>query len=330
MQRRHHTGGSSAQPASPPAAPPAPPPPPTSASCPSLQSGVDLVPESVAAPACPAASPTTLAYADGVDHQLDLFVPSSGAGPFPTVIWIHGGGWKSGSRANAEQARRLVCRGYAVASIDYRLTSTAGNVFPAQIQDVKAAIRFLRANAQSYKLDGNRFAAFGSSAGGHLAALAATSAGAAPLEDLGQGNAGTSSAVQAAVAWYGPSDFAQMDPQLLAQGCSAGSATHGRAGSAESDLVGCTVDDAACAAAVARASPVTYVGANTPPIYLLHGALDCTVPNAQSDLVKAAMDGAGRCAIKRNLLNAGHGGPEWQSAPPQDAVAAFLDAVLGR
>lgn len=320
-------GGGSDAAAPPPAPPPAPAPPPIGAACPSLQSGVDMAAESTAAPVCAeAVSPTTLSYAAGADHQLDLYRPATSLAPLPTVVWIHGGGWQSGSRLQAEQARRLVCKGYAVASIDYRLSGTAK--FPAQIHDVKAAIRFLRANAAAYGLDATRFATFGSSAGGHLASLAATSAGIAALEDLSQGNASTSSAVQAAVAWYGPTDLGRMDAQLLAQGCAPGSASHGQATSAESKFLGCTVNDPGCAATINAANPITYVGAATPPVYLLHGTTDCTVPNAQSDLLKAAIDAAGRCATKRNLVGAGHGGPEWQSAPPQNAAASFLDAVL--
>lgn len=273
-----------------------------------------------------ATSPLTEAYASGADHMLDLYRPTSIAGPFPTVVWIHGGGWQSGSRADVNQALRLVCRGFAVASIDYRLSGSA--IFPAQIHDVKAAIRYLRANAGRLNLSPDRFATFGSSAGGHLAVLAATSAGVSALEDLSLGNPGVSSAVQAAVDWYGPTNFSQMDSQLLAQGCAPGAANHSAATSAESRLVGCTVGDSSCSAAVSAANPITYVGANTPPIMILHGTMDCTVPIGQSDLLKAAMDAAGRCAIRRDLSGAGHGGPEWLTSPPQDAVAEFLENVL--
>ncbi|MBL8551971.1 MAG: alpha/beta hydrolase [Hyphomonadaceae bacterium] len=330
-------GGNSSTPSSPgtgvspppppPISPPPPPPPPATAACPSLQSGVDLFPEANAASACTqGAVPLTESYAAGADHQFDLYRPTNLAGPFATVIWIHGGGWQSGSRANVEQARRLVCRGYAVASIDYRLSDVAP--FPAQIHDVKAAIRYLRANASRLNLDPNRFATFGSSAGGHLSALAATSSGVAAMEDLAMGNPTVSSAVQAGVDWYGPIDFSQMDTQLLAQSCPPGSATHSSAASPESKLVGCTVAEASCAPSVRAANPVTYLGANSPPLLILHGTTDCTVPTAQSDILKRAQDDAGRCAIRRNVVGAGHGGNEWFSAPVQDAVAAFLDNVL--
>src|SRR5688572_25104281 len=122
---------------------------------------------------------------------LDLYMPPAGAGaapqPYPTIIWIHGGAWSGGSRFPAGNAGILMQHGFAVASIDYRLTSQAGLygphpvTFPAQIHDVKGAIRWLRANASTYNLDPIRFGVFGSSAGGHLAALAATSSGVAEL-----------------------------------------------------------------------------------------------------------------------------------------------------
>lgn len=298
------------------------------AACPAGLPSGDLVPGTSTAPSCAdaTATPVTLAYASGSSNLLDLYRPSTGSGPFPTVIWIHGGGWRSGSRQNVEQARRLVCRGYAVASISYRLSTTAP--FPAQIHDVKAAIRFLRANAASYGLDPQRFATFGSSAGGHLAALAATSSGVAELEDLSQGNAGLSSAVQAAINWYGPTDFAQMDSQLLAQGCSPGSASHSQPDSAESQLLGCTVGTAGCVSAVQRASPITYVSASTPPMLILHGSADCVVPAAQSTLLSSAIQGASGCVLQRRVVGAGHGGTQWLSTPVQDTAAAFLDAVF--
>ncbi len=219
-----------------------------------------------------------------------------------------------------------MCRGYAVASIDYRLTTTAP--FPAQIHDVKAAIRYLRANAQQHQLDPQRFATFGSSAGGHLSALATTSGGVADLEDLSLGNPTVSSAVQAGVAWYAPTDLSQMDAQLLAQGCAPGTANHGAPGSPESDLVGCTVSSPASAAAIRRANPITFVGPLTPPLSMLHGSVDCTVPNAQTTLLENAMRAAGRCVSKRNVVGASHGGPEFQSSAVQADVRAFLDAVL--
>jgi acetyl esterase/lipase len=302
----------------------------TRAGPPTLLAQGDITPNGLA-PTCTTNTPITLDYVAGAGpaQKLDLYLPRANAtpsAPYPLVIWIHGGGWILGDKADVGSVKRLVCRGYAVASINYRLSG--GAKFPAQIFDIKTAIRFLRANASGYNLDANRFAAFGSSAGGHLASLAATSGDVPDLEGVGQGNGAVSSRVQAAVAWFGPSDFAQMDAQARAQGCSPGAANHGSSGSPESNLIACTVDDPACATAVERANPAAYVNASAPPMLLMHGSRDCTVPNAQSAIVKQAMDGAGRCAVKRNVLGAGHGGPAWDSVAVQDAVASFLDAVL--
>lgn len=136
-------------------------------------------------------------------QKLDLYLPSNSSTlAHPTIVWIHGGGWIMGNKADIAAVKRLVCKGYAVASINYRLSGTAK--FPAQIADMKAALRFLRVNAVTYKVDATKFASFGSSAVGHLAALAATSGGVADLEDLSLGNATTSSHVPAGVAWSGP------------------------------------------------------------------------------------------------------------------------------
>jgi acetyl esterase/lipase/uncharacterized protein (DUF2141 family) len=290
----------------------------------------DITPGTVAAAECNTPAPLTLTYVNGGTQAqaLDLYLPTSGKPPYPTVIWIHGGAWVVGDKSDVGSAKRLACRGYAVASINYRLSGTAK--FPAQIYDVKAAIRYLRANASTYNLDVSRFASFGSSAGGHLSSLATTSIGVADLEDLAQGNATTPSSLRGAVAWYGPSDFSRMDAQALAQGCGAGAATHGNPDSPESALLGCTVSSPACAAAVARANPATYVNASTPPMLFMHGTQDCVVANGQSSIMKAAMDTVGRPATNRNVIGAGHGGLAWDTPPVQDAVSAFLDIILAR
>jgi acetyl esterase/lipase len=257
----------------------------------------------------------------GRTQLLDLYRPTSGAGPFPTIIWIHGGGWQSGTRANVAQILNLVCQGYAIASIDYRLSGEA--IFPAQIYDVKAAIRFLRANAATYNLARGRFVAAGSSAGGHLAALAGTSGGVAALEDLSLGNSTFSSRVQAVIAWYGPSDLSQMDTQLLAQGCGAGSAHHDDADSGESRFLGCALPscDPATLAAV---NPITHVGRNDPPFMILHGSADCIVPTAQSRLLRDALVTAGHCPQLGTVVGAGHGGAAWTSPEVQATSAEFL------
>lgn len=308
-------------------APPTPPPsvPPTTQGClPALAR--DAIQPDTAAPTCSASdyqSYPDLPYAMNSGAQLlDLHVPRGAASALPVVVWIHGGGWRSGSKSDFAQAQRLLCRGYAVASIGYRLSGEA--TFPAQIHDVKAAIRYVRANAATYGLDPNRIAVFGSSAGGHLASLAGLTDGV--LEDASMGNAATSSRVQAIVDWYGPTRFSEMDAQLAAQGCASGG--HSGGNSPESQLLGCTVGDAACANAVQQADPTRYADRNDPPTFIMHGTRDCTVPAGQSALLDDSLQSADACSIRRAVTGAGHGGVEWMSASVQDAVEQFLDAAL--
>ena len=267
---------------------------------------------------------TDQAYAPGASHLFDLYKPRAATQAPALVVWVHGGGWRSGSKENVNQALRLVCRGYAVASIDYRLSDEA--TLPSQAHDVKAAVRNLRANAAALGIDAERIALFGSSAGGHLVSLAGASDGVAALEDLTLGNATTSSRVQAVVDWYGPTDFTRMDAQARAQGCPVSS--HGAADSAESQVLGCTVSDPACAAAARRANPATYASAGDPPFLIMHGSQDCTVPRAQSTLLFNALRTAGSCAVMRTVNGAAHGGTPWTSAAVQDEVANFLDDAL--
>jgi acetyl esterase/lipase len=315
----------------PPASPPPAPSPPVLASCPAGLEAGDIVASTVAAPVCDSANfdtYTDIAYAAHDSALLDLMIPRNAAAPTPLVIWIHGGGWQSGDKTNRAQAERLVCRGYALASINYRLSDTA--IFPAQIHDVKAAIRFLRANAAVYGLDAARIAVFGSSAGGHLAALAGTSNGAGVLEDLALGNPQVSSRVQAVVDWYGPVRLTDMDSQLLTQGCPAGSAGHGGPNSPESRLLGCIVSSGDCADEAQRADPTQYIDSSDPPQLLLHGSDDCTVPAGQSALLAQSSSAAGSCAVYRRVPGAAHGGAEWVSAEVQNATTEFLDRALAR
>src|SRR5262249_39045436 len=145
-------------------------------------------------------------------QRLDLYVPERADTPLPVIVWIHGGAWMGGSKDGGVPALPFLGKGYAVASVNYRLSQHA--VFPAQIQDCKAAIRWLRANAKTYNLDPERIGVWGASAGGHLVALLGTSGGVEDLEGKG-GNADQSSRVQAVVDFFGPTDFLQMDAHAV-------------------------------------------------------------------------------------------------------------------
>ncbi len=261
-----------------------------------------------------------VAYASGDPAQkLDLYVPD-GAGPFPLVLFVHGGGWQTGDKAPT-QAMRQATRGYVVASINYRLSGTAK--FPAQIYDVKAAIRWLRGNASTHKIDPVHVAAFGPSAGGHLVALLGTSSGVAAMEDLSMGNANQPSNVQAVVDFFGPTDFSKMSGTHLA---TCPPSEHDEPTSGASLLVGCALPS--CPAAVQAANPIAYVTAAAPPFLILHGTADCTVPPNQSELLRDALRNA-KVSVRLDLLNgAEHAGPEFRSPKTNAIVDEFLDARL--
>ncbi len=262
-----------------------------------------------------------LAYTGGAAHGLDLFLPS-GPGPYPLIVYIHGGAWLEGDKNEFVGLWRAeAARGYAVASLDYRLVPSIR--WPGNIQDVKAAVRWLRAHAATYRLDASRFAAWGASAGGHLASVLATSSGVAALEDVSQGNSGQSSAVQALVGWYGPSDFLQMDAQTVSQ-CS--NEYHNDPGSPESQLVNCAIQS--CPDAVARANPITYVDATDPPALLMHGQVDCTVPPGQSQIFHDALRSHG---VRSTLVLLPRVGHNFGDNPPpgvMDQVHTFLDSTF--
>ncbi|MEW6126085.1 MAG: alpha/beta hydrolase [Acidobacteriota bacterium] len=253
---------------------------------------------------------------------LDLYLPASGQGPFPLLVWIHGGGWVGGDKSLGSSSLQVqqTARGYVVASINYRLSHEA--IFPAQIEDCKAAIRWLRANAAQYRIDPNRVGVWGSSAGGHLVALLGTSGNVADLEGAVGGNLQQSSRVQAVVDWYGPTHLRTMASQALP--CSV--IDHDAAISPESLLVGCAIQS--CPDKAERASPTTYVTADDPPFLIMHGTSDCLVPPLQSQELTDLLKAAGVTATLTYLQGAGHGGAEFTSADSQQQIQDFLDQYL--
>ena len=202
-----------------------------------------------------------LAYVEGGHERqkLDLYVPENASGPRPVVIWVHGGGWQNGSKDGCPPLRGgYLERGYAVASIGYRLSQHA--VFPAQIEDCKAAIRWLRAHAMEYGLDPQRFGVWGSSAGGHLVALIGTSGEVKEFE-VGA-NLDQSSRVQAVCDYYGPTDFTVFVT-------TPGYESHATVSSPEAKLIGGAVKDNKDKAA--RVNPITYVDRSDPAFLIVHG-----------------------------------------------------------
>jgi acetyl esterase/lipase len=270
------------------------------------------------------------AFGSDAAQRLDVYLPPTGNGPFRLVIWVHGGGWSAGSKSLGAGAfqRRLLTQGFALASVGYRLSGSAK--FPAQIHDVKAAVRYLRANAARFALDPARFGAWGLSAGGHLVALLGTSSGVAALEGT-LGNLQASSRVQAVVDWFGPTDFLQVDAQLAAAGCQpAGVIVRGLANSPESQLLGAPIGQVP--ALVAQANPITWVSPDDPPFMIQHGTADCTVPYGQSVILNAALTGPGGTGAANVAFTlftgAGHGGSPFTDTGNVDQVIAFFDRTL--
>ena len=242
-------------------------------------------------------------------QKLDLYVPDKGES-LPLIIWVHGGAWRGGSKEHYTPMEYLKA-GYAGASINYRLSQHA--TFPAQIEDVKAAVRWLRANAETYRLDPNRFAVWGSSAGGHLVAMLGT-AGDVDTFEVGE-NLEVSSKVQAVVDYFGPTDFLQMDAQRLPDGL-----VHDAPDSPESQLVGGPIQEHKDR--VAKANPITYVSKDDPPFLIIHGDQDKLVPYQQSVLLNKALEEVGVPVTFYKVEGGGHG---WFRDPKVPALTkAFL------
>lgn len=296
----------------------------------------------------PAPSDPDLVYATvgGQPLRLNLYrVTPTPARPTPLVLWIHGGGWQSGSRAQMPSfALPLLQAGVALATLDYRLTSQAGQfgaepvTFPAQIHDVKGAIRWLRANAATYRLDPRRFGLWGSSAGGHLAALAATSGDEPALEGAVGGNGGVSSRVQVAADYFGPTDILNMMPDVTTP--PGVSTDHDAATSPESKLIGFDQPgqgigvlranqlNAAAPfpffmALITDANPISWVDAGDPPLFIEHGDADRVVPLRQSTRLRDA-------ALAVELEVEFHIAPGVAHVAPGESINALARAFLVR
>ncbi len=248
---------------------------------------------------------------DGHERQkLDLYLPEKSAGPLPVVVWVHGGAWLRGSKDPCP-ATFLSGKGFAVASINYRLSGQA--VFPAQIEDCKAAVRWLRANAKKYNLNPDHVGAWGGSAGGHLVALLGTSGGVKELEGKG-GNLDQSSKVMCVVDWFGHSDLRNApgprnDPKHPVAQLLGGTTT------AEKEKA-------------ALASPVVHITKECPPFLIMHGDQDRSVPLPQSKMLAEALKKASVPVTFVILEGAGHGGPEFYKEENRKRVEEFFTQHL--
>ena len=262
-----------------------------------------------------------IVYARVGDRELllDLYLPPKGPAQLPVIVWVHGGGWRSGSKGSAGRARPMLNRGYAVVDVGYRLSGEA--IFPAQLEDCKAAVRWVRANAAKYSLDPDRIGAWGSSAGGHLVAFLGTAGDVREFDT--KANSEYSSRVQAVCDWFGPTDFLQMDKHSL----EGSRLIHDAPDSPESLLVGGPIQNEPYRAIARKASPITYVTKDDPPFLIMHGDKDMSVPLHQSELLYDALKKVGVDATLRVVKGAGHGlrGGEESSEKLFEIVADFFD-----
>jgi acetyl esterase/lipase len=260
-----------------------------------------------------------LEYASPGGHSLllDLRVPD-GAGPHPVLVYLHSGAWITGNRFGGP-AIRQASRGYAVASIEYRLAPQF--IWPAQVQDARAAVRWLRANAARFNLDPNRIAFFGSSAGGHIASVAATST-LPEHEGLEHGNPQFSSRVKAVVDLYGPTDLLRIEEDKLLCIPLDGNAAF----MPPSLLMGCPIQT--CKEWTRTASPMSYITPDDPPFLIMHGLLDCLVPFKQSMALHDALEAAGVESTLVLLPRGEHGGRAFDEDGYERMVDEFLDSKL--
>jgi acetyl esterase/lipase len=232
-------------------------------------------------------------------HLLDLYVPSDGLGPFPVVIWQGGSAWYSNETKDGPDSQRLAMEltpfGYAMAAVNTRNTVDRRDGgddahWPDQLHDIKAAIRYLRSTAATYRLDEAHFGIIGDSSGGWTAAMVGVTGDVRSLEGT-IGVTGESSRVQAVVDLFGPTDFLEMDRQACGSNpeCMS-SITHDAADSPESDLMDCPIQT--CKAKVEEANPINYVTEDDPPFLIMHGEIDDSVPYLQSVLLFEALRAA--------------------------------------
>jgi acetyl esterase/lipase len=242
--------------------------------------------------------------------RLNLSIPKGATGRLPLVVVIHGGGWGAGDRSlHDDLTWRFAKEGYVSATLGYRFCPK--HVFPAQVEDVKCAVRFLRANAERFRIDPDRIGAVGFSAGAHLAMMLGTMDPADGLEGSG-GSPGFPSKVQAVVAFFGPTDF-ELPPTDAARPFFEAFLGGPQEGKREE---------------CRRASPVTYVSKGDAPMLLLQGTNDPLVPHAHAIRMADAMQAAGVPGRVELIVGAGHGWGGAELVRSADAMTAFLAEQL--
>jgi len=256
------------------------------------------------------------ATVDGRDLALDLHWPAGATEP-PLLVWVHGGRWSSGTKAQVPPV--FVENGFAVASLDFRQSTDAR--FPAQVHDIKAAVRFLRASAHRLGYRTDRIAIGGYSSGGHLAALVGVSSGHPELEGTVGAHADESSAVQAIISYAGASNLTTILSQSTPFGLEVREP-------ALVQLLGALPDQVTELAALA--SPVSHVDANDPPLFLVHGDQDVQMPINQAHELEGAYEKHGLEAHLEVVHGGGHLGDHFYAREHLDPALAFLRRAIGR
>lgn len=261
-------------------------------------------------------------------QKLDIYLPNdySKDKPLPIIVAIHGGAFMFGDKGDKQLNPMLegLNRGYAIVSVNYRLSQKSK--FPTQIHDVKASIRWIKANAKKYNLNPDKIAVWGGSAGGYLASIVGTSGTTKELEDLKLGNEKYNANVNVVIDWFGPIDFLEMDKQITQNGL--GKANHNQENSPESKLLGKKITE--IPELVKKANPETYISTNTPAFFIQHGTKDNQIPMQQSiNFYEKLGKVLGKENVKINLLEgASHGGKEFETKENIAMIFNFIDKHL--
>jgi len=248
----------------------------------------------------------------GISLKLDLYLPQEIEGDVPVIVYVHGGGWKNGSKESGKRGAWMIPHGFAIASINYRLTDVGQ--WPDQINDCYAAVRWVRKNAKKYGLNGERIGCWGTSAGAHLTALMGTR--------TFTGRERVSSRVQATADWFGPAELLTMPPNNVGNG----RAEEDVANSNGAKLLGATVKDVPVLAK--DASALDNVSADDSPFLVMHGTADPGVPISQSEKLHAALIAAGVPCTFVKLKGAKHGGKEFITPESNKIFLEFFTETL--
>jgi acetyl esterase/lipase len=277
---------------------------------------IGLGPSRVVATDDPKAAPVQeIVYtkAGATELKLDLLAPTSGEGPFPAIFVIHGGAWRAGSKSDVRPIMpEFVRHGYVAVSPQYRFCPK--DTFPAQVHDVKAAVRWIKANAKKYRIDPDRIGAIGFSAGGHLALMLGVTAPVDGLEgDTGKDSAGIDSRVKAVVNYFGPTDLAAKDIPEISKPL-------------VKDFLGGTAEEKPEEAR--KASPLTYVSKDDAPVLTFQGTKDPLVPFTQAVKLADAMSAASVPGRVELLVGASHGWGGAEMERTKSETFSFFECYL--